>query len=162
MTPRIHIYSGTFDPITLGHEDIITRAAKHCDTLIIAVAAAHHKTTLFSLEERCALVKTVTTKLAPNIKVIGFEGLLTDTAQKEGASLIVRGIRNASDYDYETQLAANYRHLSAEIDCCFYPTNSQISHISSTMVREIAKLGGKLEGLVSLEVKQSLIQKICY
>ena len=108
----VAVYSGTFDPITLGHEDVVYRAAQMFDKVVVAVAAAHHKKTLFTLEERLAMAKEVTQDFG-NVSVVAFSGLLCDFVHSQSARVIVRGLRSVTDYDYETQMAGMNRHLHA-------------------------------------------------
>jgi pantetheine-phosphate adenylyltransferase len=152
------VYSGTFDPITLGHEDVVYRAAQMFDKVVIAVAVAHHKKTLFTLDERLALAKEVTQDLG-NVEVVSFNGLLIDFVHSQGARVIVRGLRSVTDYDYETQMAGMNRHLAPEVDTIFLHTSASVQHISSTLVREISTLGGKVDGLVSPAVLKALQAK---
>jgi pantetheine-phosphate adenylyltransferase len=152
------VYSGTFDPITLGHEDVVRRASLMFDKVVVAVAAAHHKKTVFSLDERLALANEVTQDLG-NVEVVSFNGLLCDFVHSQGARVIVRGLRSVTDYDYETQMAGMNRHLAPEVDTLFLHTSASVQHISSTLVREIAALGGRIEGLVSPAVLKALQAK---
>jgi pantetheine-phosphate adenylyltransferase len=152
------VYSGTFDPITLGHEDVVYRAAQMFDKVVVAVAAAHHKKTVFSLDERLALAKEVTQDFG-NVEVVYFNGLLCDFVHGQGARVIVRGLRSVTDYDYETQMAGMNRHLAPEVDTVFLHTSASVQHISSTLVREISALGGRVEGLVSPAVLKALQAK---
>ena len=154
----IAVYSGTFDPLTLGHEDVVHRAAQMFDKVVVAVAAAHHKKTLFTLDERLLLAKEVTQGIG-NVSVVPFSGLLCDFVQSQGASVIVRGLRSVTDYDYETQMAGMNRHLAPQVDTIFLHTSASVQHISSTLVREISTLGGKVEGLVSPAVLRALQAK---
>ena len=154
----IAVYSGTFDPLTLGHEDVVHRAAQMFDKVVVAVAAAHHKKTLFTLDERLALAQEVTQGIG-NVSVVQFSGLLCDFVQSQGASVIVRGLRSVTDYDYETQMAGMNRHLAPQVDTIFLHTSASVQHISSTLVREISTLGGKVEGLVSPAVLRALQAK---
>ena len=154
----IAVYSGTFDPITLGHEDVVYRAAQMFDKVVVAVAAAHHKKTLFTLDERLALAKEVTQDFG-NVSVVPCSGLLCDFAHSQSARVIVRGLRSVTDYDYETQMAGMNRHLAPEVDTVFLHTSASVQHISSTLVREISSLGGKIEGLVSPSVLKALQAK---
>jgi pantetheine-phosphate adenylyltransferase len=154
----VAVYSGTFDPITLGHEDVVYRAAQMFDKVVVAVAAAHHKKTLFTLDERLALAQEVTQDLG-NVSVVTFSGLLCDFVHSQNAHVIVRGLRSVTDYDYETQMAGMNRHLAPEVDTIFLHTSASVQHISSTLVREISTLGGKLEGLVSPAVLKALQAK---
>ncbi|SUO94833.1 pantetheine-phosphate adenylyltransferase [Suttonella ornithocola] len=166
MTKNSHIalYPGTFDPITIGHQDIIERSSKLCDKLYIAVAVGHHKTPLFSFEERVKLVQAVlpSLNLSCEVEVIAYDGLLIDLCHQYQAKMIIRGLRAVSDFEYEFQLAAMNRHLSSEIETIFLTPSENLSFISSTMVREVAKLGGKVDGLVHLKVKESLCEKNCH
>ena len=153
------VYSGTFDPITLGHEDVVRRASLMFEKVVVAVAAAHHKKTVFSLDERLALAKEVTQDLG-NVEVVSFNGLLCDFVHSQGARVIVRGLRSVTDYDYETQMAGMNRHLAPEVDTLFLHTSASVQHISSTLVREISALGGRIEGLVSPAVLKALQAKL--
>ena len=155
----IAVYSGTFDPITLGHEDVVRRAASLFDEVVIAVARAHHKNTLFSLDERLQLAQAALAD-CPNVKALPFDGLIVDFARSQGASTIVRGLRSVTDYDYETQMAGMNRHLAPQIDTVFLHTAAGVQHISSTLVREIAKLGGDVAGLVSAPVLTALKARV--
>lgn len=152
---RIALYSGTFDPITLGHEDVIGRAAQMFDTLIVAVSVAHSKKTLFGLNERMELAQGALKNVA-NVKVMPFDGLIVDFCTSQGAQTIVRGIRNATDLDYEAQMAAMNRKLRASVDTVFLLPSPSVQCISSTLVREISKLGGDVSQLVSPAVAQAL------
>lgn len=152
---RIAVYSGTFDPITLGHEDVIGRAASLFDELIVAVAVAHHKKTLFTLEQRIAMVAASLAHF-PQVRVLPFEGLIMDFCREHGACAVVRGIRNLTDFDYEAQMAAMNRKLLPTVDTVFLLPQPQWQCISSTLVREIAKLGGDVSGMVSPGVAHQL------
>ena len=151
----IAVYSGTFDPLTLGHEDVVRRAAAMFDAVIIAVARAVHKNTLFNLEQRLVLAQSALVD-CPNVKVLPFDGLIVDFVKAQGASVIVRGLRSVTDYDYEIQMAGMNRHLAPQVDTVFLHTSAGVQHISSTLVREIAKLGGDVSGLVSAPVQAGL------
>lgn len=152
---RTAVYSGTFDPITLGHLDIVTRSAKLFDILIIAVAIAHHKKTMFSLEERLAQVQTAC-KGVTNVTVMPFEGLIVDFCKAQNASAIVRGVRNNTDLDYEAQMAAMNQKMLAHVETVFLLPTPQVQCISSTLVREISKLGGDVAQMVSDNVLRAL------
>ncbi len=149
------VYSGTFDPITLGHLDIVQRSAKLFDTLTIAVAVAHHKKTMFSLEVRLEQVRTACQSL-PNVVVMPFEGLIVDFCKTHHAVAIVRGIRNATDLDYEAQMAAMNQKMLPRVETVFLLPTPTVQCISSTLVREIAKLGGDVSQMVSSNVLQAL------
>ena len=148
LTKRIAVYSGTFDPLTLGHLDVVRRAAGLFDQLIIAVAVAHHKKTLFSLEARVAGAQAATKNIA-NISVMPFGGLIMDFCKTQNASAVVRGIRNLTDFDYETQMAAMNRKLLPQVETIFLLPDAPVACISSTLVREISKLGGDVSQMVS-------------
>ena len=157
--PVIAVYSGTFDPLTLGHEDVVRRAARMFDQVIIAVATAHHKKTLFSLDERLHLAQSALHD-CPNVKAVPFDGLIVDFVRSQQAQVIVRGLRSVTDYDYETQMSGMNRHLAPDVDTVFLHTSANVQHISSTLVREIAKLGGDVSGLVSAPVLNALEFKL--
>jgi pantetheine-phosphate adenylyltransferase len=152
---KIAVYSGTFDPITLGHEDVIGRAAQMFDTLIVAVSVAHSKKTLFDLPARIQLAQAALKSIA-NVRVMAFDGLMVDFCAAQGAQTIVRGIRNATDLDYEAQMAAMNRKMRASIDTVFLLPMPDLQCISSTLVREISKLGGDVSQMVSPAVAQAL------
>ena len=152
---RIAVYSGTFDPVTLGHEDVARRAAGLFDELVIAVAVAHHKKTRFSLDERMALVRQALGADA-RIRVEPFDGLIMDFCRQQGACAVVRGIRNVTDFDYEAQMAAMNRKLNPAVETVFLLPQAQLQCISSTLVREISKLGGDVSEMVSGGVATAL------
>ncbi|MCF6202440.1 MAG: pantetheine-phosphate adenylyltransferase [Methylococcaceae bacterium] len=152
------IYPGTFDPMTDGHIDIILRASKLFHKVIIAVAVNQGKTPLFSLEERVTMAKEVTTSLS-NISIIGFDNLLVDCAKEQGANLVLRGLRAVSDFEYEFQMAGMNRRLSPELETMFLTPAEQYEFISSSMIREIAKLKGDVSSFVPKCVEERLIKK---
>ena len=152
---RIAVYSGTFDPVTLGHIDVAQRAAGLFDQLIVAVATAHHKKTLFGLEARVTLVQAALKNVA-NVRVLPFDGLVVDFCKTHNASAVVRGIRNVTDFDYEAQMAAMNRKLAPHIETVFLLPDAPVACISSTLVREISKLGGDVSQMVSAEVLAAL------
>ncbi|MES3011148.1 MAG: pantetheine-phosphate adenylyltransferase [Pseudomonadota bacterium] len=152
---RIAVYSGTFDPITLGHEDVVRRASGLFDTLIVAVAVAHHKKTRFSLEERM-LIAQQALKDVHNVRVVPFDGLIMDFCAAEEAVAVVRGIRNMTDFDYESQMAAMNRKLLPEVETVFLLPRAELQCISSTLVREISQLGGDVSQMVSPTVATAL------
>ena len=147
----IALYPGTFDPITLGHEDIVRRAACMFDQVVVAVASAHHKKTMFTLEERLSLTREALQD-CPNVQIKTFDGLVIDFAASLGASTMVRGIRSMTDFDYEFQLAGMNRRLAPKIDTVFLNTLDVYQCISSTLVREVNNLGGDVTQFVSPSV----------
>ena len=151
--PVIALYPGTFDPITLGHEDIVRRTSRMFDTVVIAVARAHHKKTMFSLEQRLEMTREALID-CPNVRVETFDGLVIEFAKKLNAKTMVRGIRSMTDFDYEFQLAGMNRRLAQGIDTVFLNTLDVYQCISSTLVREISPLGGDVEQFVSPRVFQ--------
>ena len=158
--PRIAVYSGTFDPFTLGHQDVVKRAAGLFDQLVIAVAVAHHKKTLFSLAERVAQVEHAVQSLgheaAGQVSVLPFDGLIMDFCAQQQAQAVVRGVRNLTDFDYETQMAAMNRKLRPGVETVFLLPDANLQCISSTLVREISKLGGDVSKMVNPDVAVAL------
>jgi pantetheine-phosphate adenylyltransferase len=153
------LYPGTFDPITNGHLDLIVRASHLYTRLVIAVAANAGKSPLFTLAERVALAKAVTKGYA-NVDVIGFENLLVDCAKQQGARVILRGIRATSDFEYEFQLAGMNRNLAPDLETLFLTPAEQHTYISSSMIREIARLKGDVSRFVPDIVRQQLLEKL--
>ena len=154
----IALYPGTFDPITLGHEDIVRRAARMFDQVVVAVASAHHKKTMFTLEERLSLTREAL-KDCTNVQVKSFDGLVIDFAASLGATTMVRGIRSMTDFDYEFQLAGMNRRLAPKIDTVFLNTLDVYQCISSTLVREVNSLGGDVTQFVSPSVLRFMLLK---
>jgi pantetheine-phosphate adenylyltransferase len=154
------MYPGTFDPITLGHEDFVRRAAKLYDKVVVAVAAnTGSKTTMFSFNERVEMAQQVLANIA-NVEVAGYEGLTIDFAQENGLAVIVRGLRAVSDFEYEFQLASMNRHLTEDVETAFLTPTDKFTFISSTLVREVATLGGDVAEFVSPKVKDALLKKV--
>lgn len=153
------IFPGTFDPITLGHQDLIRRSAGLFSTVIVAVAAAHHKKTMFTLDERLEMVRAVLAPLA-NVRVESFTGLVRDFAVANGAGAMVRGVRSVTDFDYEAQLAGMNRALAPDVDTLFLTPDSRFQFISSTLVREIATLHGDVQQFVASEVHARLMARL--
>ncbi|TXI46548.1 pantetheine-phosphate adenylyltransferase [Methylophilus sp.] len=155
---RVAVYPGTFDPITLGHEDIVRRAANLFDQVIVAVAGSTSKQTLFSLQERVALAESVFH--GDNIRVVGFDGLLMQFVQAQGGQMVIRGLRAASDFEYEFQLAGMNRKLYPKLETLFMTPAEEFMFISSSLVREVARLGGDVNQFVSPGVESAIKQKL--
>ena len=157
MIKRTAMYPGTFDPITNGHQDLVRRAASIFDRLVVAIAANPNKAPMFSLQQRVDMASQVLADVK-NVEVIGYEGLTVEFARVQGLSVIVRGLRAVSDFEFEFQLANMIRHLSPEIESVFMTPQEQYTFISSTLVREIAVLGGNVSEfvhpLVEIELKR--------
>lgn len=153
------IYPGSFDPITSGHLDLIARGSRLVDRLIVAILRNEAKQALFSVEERVEILKEVL-KPYPNVEVGSFEGLTVAYAAERGASLIFRGIRAISDYEYELQMALMNRRLQPSIDTVFLMAGEQYSFVSSKLVKEVASLGGKITGLVPPVVEARLRERL--
>ena len=154
----IALYPGTFDPITLGHEDIVRRAACMFDQVVVAVASAHHKKTMFTVEERLSMTREALHDCA-NVQIQTFDGLVIDFAASLGATTMVRGIRSMTDFDYEFQLAGMNRRLAPKIDTVFLNTLDVYQCISSTLVREVNSLGGDVTQFVSPSVLRFMLLK---
>ena len=156
---RVAIYPGSFDPITNGHLDIITRGSKIFDKLIVGVLVNIDKVGLFSIEERVELIKKVTSHL-DNVEVVSFNGLLVDFAKKNNAKVILKGLRAVSDFEYEFQMALMNSKLDSEIETVFMMTSSAFSYLSSSSVKQVAKFGGDIKGLVPDGIIDNVIKKI--
>lgn len=152
------IYPGTFDPITNGHVDLIHRAARIFDVVVVAVAVNREKAPLFDVDQRVALVNQAVSDCS-NVECVGFDSLLVECAQQVGARVVLRGLRAVSDFEYEFQLASMNRRLSAEVETMFLTPAEQYAFISSSMVREIAKLGGDVSGFVPPPVNEALRER---
>lgn len=152
---KIALYPGTFDPITNGHLDLIVRASKIFDKVIVAVAHSKGKNPLFTVEQRVSLAEAVVANI-PNVEVCGFSGLLVELAKQKKAQILLRGLRAVSDFEYEFQLANMNRRLAPEIESVFLTPAEQFSFISSSLIREIAALGGNISQFVPAEVQKAL------
>jgi len=155
----IAVYPGTFDPMTLGHEDVVRRACQLFGRLIVAVAAGHHKKSLFTMQERIDMAREALRDL-PQVSVEGFSGLVRDFVVARGGKAMVRGVRAVTDFDYEFQLAGMNRHLMPDVETVFLTPSDKYQFISSTFVREIAVLGGEVHQFVSPSVQQRLVEKV--
>lgn len=159
MVSRTAVYPGTFDPITFGHADVIKRAAQIVDKLIVAVAVDTSKKPIFDLQQRIDLVLQDISKMdikGCEISVIGFEGLLVNFAKEHEASIIIRGLRAVSDFEYEFQMSGMNSKLNPEVQTVFLPASESTHFIASSFVKEIARLGGKVDDLVSKNVRNKL------
>jgi len=149
------VYPGTFDPLTRGHEDLVRRAATIFGELVVGVADSRAKRTFFTLEERVEMAREVLHGIA-NVRVVGFEGLLIDFVRKQGARVVLRGLRAVSDFEYEFQLAGMNRSLHPDLETVFLTPSEQHMFISATLVREIAALGGDVSKFVDPRVEKRL------
>ncbi len=155
----IAVYPGTFDPMTLGHEDIVRRASQLFGRLIVVVAAGHHKKTMFTLDERMQMVRELVQPY-PGVEVESFGGLMRDFVVGHGAKAMVRGLRAVTDFDYEFQLAGMNRSLMPDVETVFLTPSDKHQFISSTYVREIATLGGDTAQFVSAGIQARLLEKV--
>lgn len=158
MADRLAVYPGTFDPLTNGHVDIILRGARLFDRIVVAMLVNPEKSPLFSLDERVAIAREVFVD-HPNVDVDTFDGLLVDYARRKGASVIVRGLRAVSDFEYELQMALMNRRLNPEVETVFMMPGEAYTYLSSRLVKEVFALGGDISGLVPEAVHARLQRK---
>jgi len=154
-SPCVAVYPGTFDPITHGHTDLVTRAARVFERVVVAIAESPHKTPFFNLEKRIELARTQIGHLK-NIEIVGFSNLLVDFVRENDATVIVRGLRAVSDFEYEFQLASMNRNLCEEVETMFLTPDEKYGFISSTLVREVARLSGDVSQFVGVEIQAAL------
>ena len=154
------MYPGTFDPVTLGHEDLVRRGARLFDRVVVAVAANPGKEPMFTIDERVALARDALKDIA-NVEVTGYAGLTVDFALENDLQVIVRGLRAVSDFEYEFQLANMNRHLTEDVETVYLTPTEKYTFISSSLVREVASLGGDISEFVSVEVKKALLERCC-
>lgn len=152
---QLAVYPGTFDPVTFGHTDLVGRAARVFDQVVVAIAESPHKKPLFSLDERITMARRAMAD-HNNVEVLGFDNLLMDFVKSINAKVIVRGLRAVSDFEYEFQLASMNRHLESTVETLFMTPDEDFSFISSSLVKEIARLGGKVSEFVGPEVETAL------
>ena len=157
---RIGVYPGTFDPITLGHMDIIRRGAKLVDRLVIGVTTNITKSPLFDDEERIAMVRREVAGIGGDIRVVGFNSLLMDFAEREGASLIVRGLRAVADFEYEYQMAGMNQQINPRVETVFLMADVSLQPIASKLVKEIALFGGDIKPFVSPEIRGEVVARV--
>lgn len=153
------VYPGTFDPMTLGHEDIVRRAAGLFSEVIVGVASNPGKKPFFELQERVEMAASVLSRF-PNVRVVGFSGLLMQFVKDQGARIVIRGLRAASDFEYEFQLAGMNRKLYPEVESVFLTPSEQYMFVSSSLVREVGLLGGDVSNFVSPLVKTRIMQRV--
>jgi pantetheine-phosphate adenylyltransferase len=157
---RIGLYTGSFDPLTNGHLDVIHAASVFCDRIIVGIGTHPGKAPVFSPIERVAMVRAATTKgVMASVEVMTFDGLAIDAARRVNASLIIRGLRDGTDLDYEMQMAGMNGTMAPRVQTVFVPASPDVRHITATLVRQIAAMGGDVSGFVPLEVAQALRDK---
>jgi len=159
VTRLTAVYPGTFDPMTLGHEDLMGRASRLFERLIVAVAAGHHKRTMFSVAERLQIAIELSAKY-PNVEVMTFSGLLRDFVVGQDGKVVVRGLRAVSDFEYEFQMAGMNRQLMPDVETVFLTPSDQFQFVSGTFVREIASLSGDVSKFVSPFVLERLRERV--
>lgn len=160
MTTRTGVYPGTFDPITLGHMDIIRRGAKLVDRLVIGVTTNPSKNPMFTVEERMDMVRREVADLDGEIHVVSFDSLLMDFAEREGASMIVRGLRAVADFEYEYQMAGMNQQLNGRIETVFLMADVSLQPIASRLVKEIAMFGGEIRKFVPATVRDEVVARV--
>ena len=153
------IYPGSFDPVTLGHLDIIRRASKTVNELIVGVLNNGGKTPLFSIDERVEMLREVTADI-PNVKIMSFSDLLVDFARHTDSTLVVRGLRAISDFDYELQMAQTNRKMNPHVDTMFLATSLEYAYLSSTIMKEVANFGGNLSKFAPREITDAVEEKL--
>ena len=161
---RIGFYSGSFDPITNGHTDVIARALGMVDELVIGVGVHHGKAPMFTAEQRIAMIEAeiapIAKKRGSKVRVVTFSGLVVDAAREEKATLIVRGLRDGTDFDYEMQMAGMNGAMAPDVETIFLPASPGVRHIAASLVRQIAAMGGDVSSFVSSAVAKELKGKI--
>ena len=159
MTDKIAICPGSFDPVTVGHLDIIKRATEMFDKVIVVVMNNSAKTPLFTAEERVQMLRKVTENM-PNVQVDSYGGLLAEYAREKGATVVVKGLRAVSDFEYEFQMALTNKKLTPEVDTVFLTTKAENMYLSSSLVRQVGFMGGDISEFVPAEIKQDILDKL--
>ncbi len=159
-TPRIAVFPGSFDPITNGHLDLIARAARLFDEVVVAILINPNKQSLFELHERRRQIEEACARVQGTVRVDAFEGLVVEYARRIGAVALVRGLRNGADFDYEQPMVAMNAHLAPSVDTVCLLASASVAHISSRLVKEIAALGGDVSGLVPAHVESALRHRV--
>jgi pantetheine-phosphate adenylyltransferase len=159
LDPRVAVYTGTFDPVHLGHLDVVARASRLYETLVVAVGVNPDKSTLFTPAERVELLRLVCDKY-PNVRVQSFDGLAVRFVREAGAAIMVRGLRTLSDMEYEFTMSLMNHHLDSAIETVFLMANEEFSHVSSSLLRQIAKFGGDLRKFLPPPVADALLKKV--
>ena len=157
---RIAVYPGSFDPVTKGHVDIIKRAAKLFDKVIVAVALNLNKSPVFSFEERCELIRKSIDGVVDNVEIDAFQGLLVDYVKQQNAQVIVKGLRFVSDFEYEFQMALTNRKLSDDIETIFLMTSYEYSYLSSSVLKEVASLGGSVVDMLPEPIHDEVVERL--
>ena len=160
MTARIGVYPGTFDPVTLGHMDIIRRGAKLVDRLVIGVTTNPSKSPMFTIEERMATVRRVVADVDGDIEVVAFDSLLMDFAERQGAKVIVRGLRAVADFEYEYQMAGMNQQINSRVETVFLMADVALQPIASRLVKEIALYGGNIAKFVPESVREEVVARV--
>ena len=160
MTTRIGVYPGTFDPLTLGHMDIIRRGAKLVDRLVIGVTTNPSKSPMFTIEERMATVRREVAEIGGDIEIVAFDSLLMDFAERQGARIIVRGLRAVADFEYEYQMAGMNQQINPRVETVFLMADVALQPIASRLVKEIALYGGEIAKFVSPSVRTEVIARV--
>ncbi len=163
MSQRVLLYPGSFDPVTKGHLDVIARASVMCDVLVVAIGVHHGKSPLFSAEERMDMLTRETDGVLAGgceLRLATFDGLVVEAARAEGANAIIRGLRDATDFDYEMQMAGMNGEMAPEIATVFLPAAPPVRHIAASLVRQIAAMGGDVSAFVPASVAEQLSQRL--
>lgn len=164
-TPSIALYPGSFDPVTNGHLDVLYHALTLVDRVVVAIGVHPGKAAMFTFEERVEMLRTVVASdfpagMAERLDVVSFRGLVVDAAAAHGAGVLIRGLRDGTDLDYEMQMAGMNRAMRPEVQTVFLPASPEVRHITATLVRQIARLGGRVDPFVPAEVADRLVRRV--